>query len=240
PTERFDADAFVKRGALYLPKDVKIPAAAQMVKVWDELEHEVSADEQVSNLFKVTDRRRGVRLRFFIPQMDIDERNIGAFIHNVLKPAIKAAYEGVPEFKGRNFVDYRKDDTDGNVTIVDDGQMKLIAMLREGAVAGWLFPSVFQGVGIEGDRALMNLLPQKYNWSLGGIESLMATILHTKTLCRDNNTPVQDLASFQWQGPGRSLYVFASGSGLGFGGRALSADGGCSAALSVFRQVSVK
>lgn len=169
--------------------------------------------------------------------MDIDVQNPGKVIHEFFKPAIKAAYE--EQFNGRNFVDYRENDTDGQVTIVDESQLRLVSALRVGPIFGWIFPAVFQGIGIEGDRALMKTLPAKHRFALGGFDSLMATILHTKVLCRDGNTPVQDLASFQWRGPGCSLYVSAFDSKLEFGHRDLSAGGCDSAALSVFRQVSV-
>ncbi|MDP3794016.1 MAG: hypothetical protein Q8R07_04685, partial [Candidatus Uhrbacteria bacterium] len=234
PEGKFDFESFIKRGGLYLPKGTKLPSAAQMEDVCRALEEEISADDQVSNLFKVKDRRRGIRLPWFLPQMDIDVQNPGKVIHEFFKPAIKAAYE--EQFKGRNFVDYRENDTDGQVTIVDESQLRLVSALREGPVFGWIFPAVFQGIGIEGDRALMKTLPTKHSFVLGGFESLMATILHTKVLCRDNNTPVQDLASFQWRDPGGSLCVYALDSELGFAGRGLDAGGHFSAALSVFRQ----
>jgi hypothetical protein len=71
---------------------------------------------------------------------------------------------------------------------------------------------------------------------LGGFDSLAAMILHPAILARDNNTPVMDLASFQWQGPGYSLYLLARGGKLKFDFRHLDPDGLYSAALSVFGQ----
>lgn len=236
PTSTFDFDAIVKRGTRFLPKGMKLPSTAQMEDACRILEEQIMADQLVSNLFTVKDPRRGIRLPWFLPQMDMDIRNVGKVIHELFKPAIKAAYEGVPHFKGRKFCDYRENDTDGQVTIVDESQLRLVSALREGPVFGWIFPAVFQGIGIEGDRALMKTLPTKHNFVLGGFDSLMATILHTEVLCRDGNTPGQDIASFQWRYSGCSLYLYAHGGQLYFGHRSLHAYEYCSAALSVFRQ----
>ncbi|MDP3793834.1 MAG: hypothetical protein Q8R07_03720, partial [Candidatus Uhrbacteria bacterium] len=91
PEGKFDFASIVKHGALYLPKGMKMPSASQMEDACGKLEEEVSADDQVSNLFKVKDRRRGIRLPWFLPQMDIDVKNPGKVIHDLFKPAIKAA-----------------------------------------------------------------------------------------------------------------------------------------------------
>lgn len=234
PTGKFDFASLIKRGALYLPQGMKALSAAQMEDGCRTLEEQITADSQVSNLFTVKDRRRGIRLPWFLPQMDIDPKNPGKAIHEIFKPAIKRAYE--TEFGEHKFVDYRKDDTDGCVTIVDESQLKLVAALRAGPVFGWIFPGVFQGIGIKGDRALMKTLPAGHNFALGGFDSLAAMILHTATLARDNNTPVMDLASFQWRDPGYSLYLDARDGRLEFGRRCLDPYERYSAALSVFRQ----
>ena len=119
---------------------------------------------------------------------------------------------------------------------MDEGQLGLIAALRDGPVYGWISPSVFHGIGIEGDRAIMKTLPAAHNFVLGGFDLLAAMILHPDTLARDNYTPVMELASFQWQGPGRSLYLSACGAELKFDFRYFDPHELCSAALSVFGQ----
>lgn len=234
PTGKFDFASLIKRGALYLPQGMQMPSAAQMEDGCSTLEERITAGPLVSNLFTVKDRRRGIRLPWFLPQMDIDPKNPGKAIHEIFKPAIKQAYKA--EFGKRKFVDYRENDTDGCVTIVDESQLDLVAALRVGPVFGWIFPGVFQGIGIKGDRALMKTLPAEHNFALGGFDSLAAMILHTATLARDGSTPVMDLASFQWRDPGYSLCLYAHDDELEFGSRNLAPGEVCSAALSVFRQ----
>lgn len=233
PVGAFDFDVLVKRGAL-LSTWIKLPSAGQVEDGCRLIEKEITADPQVSNLFTVKDPRRGIRLPWFLPQMEIDPKNPGKAIHEIFKPAIKAAYEKA--FKGRMFVDCRENDTDGQVTIVDESQLRLVSALREGPVFGWIFPAVFQGIGIEGDRALMKTLPASHNFALGGFDSLAAMILHPAVLACDYKTPIMDLASFLWRDPGHSLHLCTVDGKLKFGSRYLEPFGNCSAALSVFRQ----
>jgi hypothetical protein len=198
PIGTFDFASLVARGARFFPQGMKMPSAAQVEDGCRKIEEEIVADPQVSNLFTVNDPRRGIRLPWFLPQMEIDPMNPGEAIHKLLKPVIKAAYEDT--FPNRKFVDHRESNTDGQVTVVDESQLKLITALRNGPVFGWIFPAVFQGIGIEGNRALMKTLPAAHNFVLGGFDSLAAMILHPAILARDVNTPAMDLASFFFAG----------------------------------------
>ena len=232
PVAEFDYGHLVTRGALFLPRGMKLPLASQMEDGCRALEERIMADQQVSNLFTVKDRHRGIRLPWFLPQMEIDPKNVGRVIQQVFMPAIKAAYEN--NFNERKFVDYCGNDTYRQVTIVDEGQLRLIDALREGPVFGWIFPAIFQGIGIDGTRALMKTLPAKHRFALGGFDILMAMILHTSTLAYDLYTPAMDFASFQLRDPDRSFHLNAFSAELAFVYKDLKPHADSSAALSVF------
>lgn len=239
PTVKFDSAAIIARGARFFPKGMKFPTAAEMENGLWELEEKITLDPRVSNLFAVKDSHRGIRLPWCLPQMDIDIQNPGKIIQKLFKPAIKRAYESEPGFYGRKFVDHHKKNTDGQVTIVHGSQFQLVAALRERPVFGWIFPAVFQGIGVNGARTLMRTLPvEEHNFVLGGFDSLAAMILYPAVLacCGDGLTPAMELAAFQWQDHERSFYFNASLSELVFDDMSLSPSEYYSAALSVFGQ----
>lgn len=233
----FNYRSLVERMALFFPDGTKLPSPAAMESGCKRLEEQLAADPQVANLVAAKkDPRRGIRLPWCLPQMTIDPKNPGKAIAEIFVPAIGQAYEGDAQFQGRTFVNWREGQLDGQVTVVEGSQLRLIAALRKGPVYGWIFPAALQGIGIVGDRELMKNLPEKHGFVLGGFDSLAAMMLHTAVLAQSSNNPAMDLAAFCWQSPGCSLYLDPGVSELKFGRGDLGPDERYSGALSVFGQ----
>ncbi|OGY45863.1 MAG: hypothetical protein A2731_01950 [Candidatus Buchananbacteria bacterium RIFCSPHIGHO2_01_FULL_39_8] len=130
----------------------------------------------------------------------------GRLLEQLLLPAVEASY--LAAFPERQFVNYRKGELEGQVTIVEERHAKLYADLANGPIVGILFPAALHGFSPFAQRQMVNLMPQGISLA-GPIEIGVGEVLYPQHLSRDNNTPVKDCSAVQWQDPSFSLHFSA-------------------------------
>lgn len=184
----------------------------------------VGDNKQVKNL------RRGVYLPFCLPKLTISD--YGKTLEEIFLTAVERSYRA--QFPDRQFVNYRKGELAGQVTIAEESRhQQLIDAMREGPVVGVIFPTALQGFGIEADRQMIAEFPEGYALA-GAIDFAAAHVAHPETLARDYNVPVSDCSANVWQDPGYSLYLDPFDGRLGFDRRYLGADEYFSGGVVVF------
>lgn len=173
----------------------------------------------------------GVHLPFYLPQTQVAD--YGKVLDEVFLPAVERSYK--VDFPKRSFNNYRSGTLANQTTIVEGSRHEqLVEAMRQGNVVGIYSPNCLQGFSVHADREQMTSLPDKFLLA-GGFDAAASMVAHPKTLARDSNTPLLDLAAMQWQSSGNSLCFNAHGDNLSFGHRGDlgSADGLCAGGLSV-------
>ncbi len=164
----------------------------------------------------------GVYLPFYLPKTQVDD--YGRVLDEVFLPAVERSYK--VDFPKRSFNNYGKVTLAGQTTIVEGSRHeRLVEAMQQDNVVGIYFPNCLQGFSVYADREQMASLPDKFLLA-GGFDGAGAMIGHAKTLARDRNTPLLDLAAMQWQSSGHSLYFNASDDCLGFDRRSSLDDAG--------------
>jgi len=177
----------------------------------------IKSDAQLSSLLN------GTFFRILLPRMEIKDH--GKTMEEVFLPAVEAAYK--KQFSGRNFVNYRKNELAGQVSIIAGTRYdKLVSAMAQGAVPAVYFPTALQGFSIPADREIIATLPEDIILS-GGYDIAAAMVGYADVLARDSKTPVLDMAAWQWQSSDYSLNLGAGDYKLYFVGRSLGAGGDC-------------
>lgn len=166
----------------------------------------------------------GVCLPIVLPKLDI--KDYGATIEDLLL-SVEKSYKA--EYPSRTFINYRKNELQGKVSIIDPSHEALIEKLREAPQVGLYLPTALQGFSVLAQRE--QVLPEGF--SLCGLEIIIAQIMYPDILARDFYTPGFDLAALQWQGARSSLYFEALDAWLEFDRRFLDARGAYSGGLFV-------
>jgi hypothetical protein len=155
----------------------------------------------------------GVCLPLLLPQLDFTD--YGNILDTVILPAAERAY--LKQFPERKFVNYRKGDLAGKVSIITGVRHeRIVECVKHGPQVVLYFPNALQGYSVRAQREQMATLPEQI--SLAGFERVIGHIMYTETLARDVNTPGYDLSALQWQQPERSLCLGAYDDELRFDG----------------------
>lgn len=172
----------------------------------------------------------GVWLPIVLPQLTVTD--YGRTLEEVFLAAVERSYRA--QYPDRKFYNYRKGDLAGQVSVVAESRhQQLIDAMQEGPVVCIVFPTAFQGFGIEADRQMIEQFPPGFALA-GAIDTAMAHVAYPQVLARDFNVPVNDCAANFWQEPGCSLSFYSYDDGLGFDGRGLDASEGCSGGVVLF------
>ena len=139
------------------------------------------------------------------PQMAVD--NYGRTLEDVFLEAVERSYRN--QFPDRKFVNYRKGELAGKVSIVTGSRhRKLLARMAKEPVVGIYFPSPLQGFSIFSDREQMDYLPDSLLLS-GALDTALAMTAYPDVLARDRHTPGLDCSANTWQSTEYSLYFKA-------------------------------
>jgi hypothetical protein len=214
--------------AKFFPKETEFAEVSRFEDETATLKEKYTGHELVGNFFQ---RAR----RIVLPKHDV-RKNYGASMQDFILPAVERAYK--KSFPARNFVNYRKNDLVGNVSIIPGtGHDGLISLMSEKSVSAWYSPNPFQGFSIFAQREAMKILTQ-YGFALaGGIDTGVAIVAYVESMARDFNTPVCTCGAVSWRSAGYSRGFDADGGGFGFGSAGLlaGASGSDSGGLVLFR-----
>ncbi|KKR20556.1 MAG: hypothetical protein UT50_C0016G0005 [Candidatus Moranbacteria bacterium GW2011_GWA2_39_41] len=190
------------------PKEMEFIDQRRFVAEAEVLKKKYTGDELVGNFFK---RARPILL----PRHDA-QKDMGASLNELFVPAVEQVYKKA--YPDRNFVNYRKADLVGNVSIIPGtGHDELVAMMAEKSFAAWYSPNPFQGFSINAQREAMKILMQ-YGFALaGGVDTAVAAVAYAGEMSRDFKTPVYTCSALSWRSAGYSLRFFACGFEFFFG-----------------------
>ncbi|MDD2807489.1 MAG: hypothetical protein PHW95_03165 [Patescibacteria group bacterium] len=145
--------------------------------------------------------------------VEAKQMDYGTLLEDTLLPAVEASY--IAAYPQRQFINYRKGELSGQVTIVEERHAKLYQDLANGPIIGILFPTALHGFSPFAQREMITLMPEHCSLE-GPMDMGVAETLYTRQLSRDNNTPVKDCSAVQWRDPEYSLYFNADDDELGF------------------------
>ena len=208
-----------------IPAELSIVTFEEFVGEYQAIMGQIEANRQVANA------KNGLCLPVIMPKHDIDD--YGQVLEDLYLKMVEAAYKKA--FSNRTFENCRRGELTGQVQVVPETRHdRLLSLMCERSVVG-VYNPIFQGFGLEADRAIMKLFPD--NWLLAGpIDTAMAIVGPSATLASDFNTPALDCAAVQWQDPEVSLCFIPDDSRLFFDDRSLRASECFSGGVLVLRQ----
>jgi len=176
----------------------------------------IKSDFQIANLLN------GVYLPIILPQIEAKNFDYGRILEEVFLTAVGKVYK--KQFPNRDFINYRKDDLQGKVSIIPESRHEqLINKMKEDVVVGIYFLNPLQGFSILAAREQISTLPEDLILS-GGFDTSAAIAMYPDVLARDYHTPRYDLSALSWESPRYSLYFEVYDGGLNFGRRAFLSD----------------
>lgn len=196
--------------------DVFHLSCAEFEKKSKELIKKIKNDFQLANLLN------GIYLPIILPQIEAKNFDYGRILEEVFLTAVGKAYK--KQFSSRDFINYRKGNLQGKVSIVPESRHnQLINKMKKDVVVGIYFPNPLQGFSILAAREQISTLPEDLILS-GGFDTSAATAMYPDVLARDYHTPGYDLSALSWESSRYSLCFRAYDGELVFGSRADLSD----------------
>lgn len=165
----------------------------------EKLLNQLRRSEQLKNLLK------GPYLPIIIPKTNLID--LGAMTAELVTAAGKSYQNHFTKLFGkqRSFNNYRKDELEGHVTIVDGSRYEqLVEGIKKESVVVIYFPTVLQGYSVNAQREQMTTLPKGLILS-GPLDVAMAFAMYPDVLGRDDKTPGYDCSAVNWQSSDYSL-----------------------------------